>query len=114
MPSIAGQAMRITIVAISATLMATMPTRADEPIAPRDIGSLHIGGRLVEIKEVTITRGVPATINPNWVDPVQPIYTPYLLPANVHSANVHGWPRGYNPDARPHEHRICTWGSLTF
>ncbi|WP_245350261.1 hypothetical protein [Bradyrhizobium sp. UFLA03-84] len=46
----------------AAILMASATSRAAEPIALRDMGSFHVGGRLVEIsgkpvKEVTFTPG---------------------------------------------------------
>ncbi|HBY29948.1 MAG TPA: esterase, partial [Bradyrhizobium sp.] len=60
---------RLAIAAV--TLMASAATYAAEPIALRDMGSFHVGGRLVEIsgkpvKDVTFTPGgVPAKVDPN-------------------------------------------------
>jgi predicted oxidoreductase len=39
----------LAIAAASAALMASTSTQASEPIALRDMGSFHVGGRLVEI-----------------------------------------------------------------
>jgi pimeloyl-ACP methyl ester carboxylesterase len=59
-----------------------------EPIALRDMGSFHIGGRLIEItgqpvKEVLFTPGgVPAKIDPNGTYQVEQMYVQYFLPQN--------------------------------
>ena len=59
-----------------------------EPIALRDMGSFHIGGRLVEvtgqpIKEVVFTPGgVPAKVDPNGVYQVEQMYAQYFLVQN--------------------------------
>src|ERR1700726_1564209 len=61
---------------------------AAEPIALRDMGSFHVGGRLVEIsgkpvKEITFTPGgVPAKVDPNGTYQVEQMYVQYFLPAN--------------------------------
>jgi hypothetical protein len=61
---------------------------AAEPIALRDMGSFHVGGRLVEIsgkpvKEITFTAGgVPAKVDPNGTYQVEQMYVQYFLPAN--------------------------------
>ena len=66
--------------------------QAAEPISLRDMGSFHVGGRLVEIsgkpvKEVTFTPGgVPAKVDPNGVYQVEQMYVQYFLPANEHGA----------------------------
>ena len=58
---------RLAIIA-AAVLMTSATAHAAEPIALRDMGSFHVGGRLVEItgkpvKEVTFTPGgVPAKV----------------------------------------------------
>ena len=65
---------------------------AAEPIALRDMGSFHVGGRLVEIsgkpvKEVTFTPGgVPAKVDPNGTYQVEQMYVQYFLPANEKGA----------------------------
>src|SRR5471030_3387137 len=76
-------------VIVAATLAAalTATANAGEPIALRDMGSFHVGGRLVEIsgkpvKEVVFTQGgVPAKIDPNGTYQVEQMYVQYFLPA---------------------------------
>ena len=57
-----------------------------EPIQLRDMGSFHVGGRLIEIKgqpirEVVFTPGgVPAKIDPNGTYQVEQMYVQYFLP----------------------------------
>ncbi|MBS0532854.1 MAG: esterase [Proteobacteria bacterium] len=64
------------------------PAGAAEPISLRDMGSFHVGGRLVTIsgkhvKEVTFTKGgVPARIDPNGTYQVEQMYVQYFLPTN--------------------------------
>ncbi len=59
-----------------------------EPIQLRDMGSFHVGGRLIEIKgqpirEVVFTPGgVPAKIDPNGTYQVEQMYVQYFLPQN--------------------------------
>ena len=59
-----------------------------QPINLRDIGSFHIGGRLLEvtgqpIKEITFTPGgVPAKVDPNGVYQIEQMYVQYFLPQN--------------------------------
>jgi pimeloyl-ACP methyl ester carboxylesterase len=76
---------------IAASLMVTASltaANAAEPIALRDMGSFHVGGRLVEIsgkpvKEITFTAGgVPAKVDPNGTYQVEQMYVQYFLPAN--------------------------------
>jgi pimeloyl-ACP methyl ester carboxylesterase len=58
------------------------------PIALRDFGSFHLGGRLIEItgqpvKEVLFTPGgVPAKIDPNGKYQIEQLYVQYFLPEN--------------------------------
>ena len=72
--------------------MSTTLANAAEPIALRDMGSFHVGGRLVEIsgkpvKEVTFTPGgVPAKVDPNGTYQVEQMYVQYFLPANEKGA----------------------------
>jgi len=40
-----------SILLCAATVAATSPVLADEPIALRDMGSFHVDGRVVEISE---------------------------------------------------------------
>ena len=59
-----------------------------EPIALRDMGSFHVGGRIIEItgqpvKEVVFTPGgVPAKVDPNGKYQVEQMYVQYFLPQN--------------------------------
>jgi len=59
-----------------------------EPIALRDMGSFHIGGRLNEVsgqpvKEVVFTPGgVPAKVDPNGTYQVEQMYAQYFLVQN--------------------------------
>ena len=83
---------RIRGVIVSLTLSVATPALAAEPIALRDMGSFHVGGRLVEIsgkpvKEVVFTQGgVPAKIDPNGTYQVEQMYVQYFLPANEKGA----------------------------
>jgi hypothetical protein len=78
---------RIAITSIATLLMAGTANAA-EPITLRDMGSFHVGGRLVEIsgkpvKEVVFTPGgVPAKVDPNGTYQVEQMYVQYFLPAN--------------------------------
>jgi len=82
---------RIAIVSAAILLSATLANAA-EPIALRDMGSFHVGGRLVEIsgkpvKEVTFTPGgVPAKVDPNGTYQVEQMYVQYFLPADEKGA----------------------------
>jgi pimeloyl-ACP methyl ester carboxylesterase len=73
------------VLALTAAL-ATSPALAQkEPIALRDMGSFHVGGRLLEIsglpvKEVVFTPGgVPAKVDPNGTYQVEQMYVQYFL-----------------------------------
>ena len=76
----------------AATLMSAGSALAADPITLRDMGSFHVGGRLVTIsgkpvKEVTFTPGgVPARVDPNGTYQVEQMYVQYFLPANEHGA----------------------------
>src|ERR687888_651576 len=75
---------------VIALLLTGCATQA--PIALRDMGSFHIGGREVTIsgkpvKEVVFTPGgVPAKIDPNGTYVVESMYVQYFLPANRRGA----------------------------
>jgi hypothetical protein len=62
--------------------------QSKEPIALRDMGSFHIGGRVIEItgqpvKEVVFSPGgVPAKVDPNGRYQVEQMYVQYFLPQN--------------------------------
>jgi len=66
-----SETMRKTLFSILLSAAAINPTFAGEPITLRDMGSFHVGGRVVEIsgkpvKEVVFgAGGVPAEIDPN-------------------------------------------------
>src|ERR1700710_3045956 len=83
---------RIRGLIVSLTLSVATPALAAEPIALRDMGSFHIGGRLGEIlgkpvKGVVFTQGgVPAKIDPNGTYQVEQMYVQYFLPANEKGA----------------------------
>jgi hypothetical protein len=83
--------LRLTLAAVL-TVATSVAARAAEPIALRDMGSFHVGGRLVEIsgkpvKEITFTPGgVPAKVDPNGTYQVEQMYVQYFLPANERGA----------------------------
>jgi pimeloyl-ACP methyl ester carboxylesterase len=79
--------MRIVVLGLMASL--ATPALADkEPILLRDIGSFHIGGRLIEIagepvREIVFTPGgVPAKLDPNGTYQVEQMYVQYFLQQN--------------------------------
>jgi hypothetical protein len=61
---------------------------AGEPIVLREMGSFHIGGRVVEIAgrpaetKVLSPGGIPATFDPNGPYQVEAMYVQYFLPQN--------------------------------
>ncbi len=81
--------MRQFLLVLATTLVAG-PALAQtrEALVLRDMGSFHIGGRLVEItgqpiKEVVFTPGgVPAKMDPNGKYQVEQMYVQYFLPQN--------------------------------
>ena len=83
---------RFAIASAAVVVMSATLANAAEPIALRDMGSFHVGGRLVEIsgkpvKEVTFTPGgVPAKVDPNGTYQVEQMYVQYFLPANEKGA----------------------------
>jgi pimeloyl-ACP methyl ester carboxylesterase len=80
--------MRRIILSAMLTAATSVAANAAEPIALREMGSFHVGGRLVEIsgkpvKEITFTPGgVPAKVDPNGTYQVEQMYVQYFLPAN--------------------------------
>ena len=62
------------------------PDTAKQPITLRDMGSFHIGGRVVEItgkpmREILFSAGgVPAEIDPNGQYQIEAMYVQYFLP----------------------------------
>ena len=73
------------VIAMAAT-SALAQTKA--PVVLRDMGSFHIGGRVIEIsgqpiKEVVFTPGgVPAKVDPNGAYQIEQMYVQYFLPQN--------------------------------
>ncbi len=69
------------------SLMLT-PALGAEPIALRDMGSFHIGGRVVEISGrpvqeiVRVPGGPPSRLDPNGRFQVEQMYVQYFLPQN--------------------------------
>jgi hypothetical protein len=59
-----------------------------EPLVLREMGSFHLGGRVIEItgqpiKEIVFTPGgVPAKMDPNGKYQVEQMYVQYFLPQN--------------------------------
>src|SRR6266852_2266258 len=74
------------------TVVATLAACTSAPIALRDMGSFHVGGRDVEItgkpvKEVVFTPGgVPAKVDLNGTYVVEARYVQYFLPGNRRGA----------------------------
>src|SRR5512133_540377 len=81
---------RYKLAAVAATL--TLAACMQAPIALRDMGSFHVGGRDVVIsgkpvREVLFTPGgVPAKVDPNGVYPVEQMYVQYFIPQNMRGA----------------------------
>jgi hypothetical protein len=77
------------VLAAVLTAIVSVAANAAEPIALRDMGSFHVGGRLVEIsgkpvREMTFAPGgVPAKIDPNGTYQVEQMYVQYFLPATT-------------------------------
>ena len=71
-----------------ALLLGVHTARADDLVL-RDMGSFHVGGKLVEItgkpeRDVTFTAGgVPAHVDPNGTYMAGQMYVQYFLPADV-------------------------------
>lgn len=76
---------------ICSLCLAAAPARADDLVL-RDMGSFHVGGKLMEItgrptKEVTFTPGgTPAKVDPNGTYVAGQMYVQYFLPAVQHGA----------------------------
>ena len=80
---------RLAIISAAAVLMTSTLAQAAEPIALRDMGSFHVGGRLVEISrqagqgsDLHARRRVPAKVDPNGTYQVEQMYVQYFLPAH--------------------------------
>ena len=80
--------MRWVLTLMVALVSTSAVAQGNGPIALRDVGSFHIGGRLVEvqgqpIKEVLFTPGgVPAKVDPNGSYQVEQMYAQYFLQQN--------------------------------
>ena len=77
---------------LSIAAVAALAGCAQAPIALKDMGSFHAGGREITIsgqpvKEVTFTAGgVPAKVDPNGVYQVEQMYVQYFIPQNERGA----------------------------
>jgi hypothetical protein len=89
---------------------------AEQPIALRDMGSFHIGGRTIEIsgepvKEILFTPGgVPAKVDPNGTYQIEQMYAQYFLVQNRkgklpllmwHGGGLTGATYETKPDGKP-------------
>ncbi len=79
---------KVLLVAAAAALAGC----AQAPIALKDMGSFHVGGREMTVsgkpvKEVTFAPGgVPAKVDPNGVYQVEQMYVQYFIPQNERGA----------------------------
>ena len=77
---------------ISIAACAALAGCAQAPIALKDMGSFHVGGREMTVsgkpvKEVTFAPGgVPAKVDPNGVYQVEQMYVQYFIPQNERGA----------------------------
>src|SRR4051812_23003443 len=78
--------LRLVLVLALSLAAGSALAQAKDPIVLRDMGSFHVGGRLIEItgqpvKEVVFTPGgVPAKMDPNGKYQVEQMYVQYFLP----------------------------------
>lgn len=101
---------------IAAALLAAFPALAQEPIAVREIGSLHIGGRIatvegLEPREIIFSPGAPPMrMNPNGQFRVEQMYAQYVRLQNPraryplllwHGGGLTGVTYETTPDGRP-------------
>src|SRR6478609_7554432 len=83
-----GAMRRFVIVSALSLAAASAHAQSKEPIGLRDMGSFHVGGRVIEItgqpiKEVVFTPGgVPAKIDPNGKYQIEQMYAQYFLQQN--------------------------------
>lgn len=80
---------RILLAGLSLGVLASSAlAQPKEPIALRDMGSFHVGGRVVEVsgkpvREVVFAAGgTPAKLDPNGLYQVEQMYVQYFLPQN--------------------------------
>jgi hypothetical protein len=107
--------LRVFIASVATALLAA-PAFAQQPIALRDMGSFHVGGRHIDIKgqpikEVVFTPGgVPAKIDPNGTYQVEQMYAQYFLVQNRkgklplllwHGGGLSGVTYETKPDGKP-------------
>ncbi len=105
-----------TIMATAATAIVATSALAQQPIALRDMGSFHIGGRHIEIsgqpiKEIVFTPGgVPAKVDPNGTYQVEQMYSQFFLVQNRkgklpllmwHGGGLSGVTYETKPDGKP-------------
>lgn len=101
---------------IAAALLAAMPAFAQEPLAVREIGSLHIGGRIASIeglepREIVFSVGAPPMrMNPNGQFQVEQMYAQFVRLQNPraqfplllwHGGGLTGVTYETTPDGRP-------------
>ena len=99
-----------------AAIPAMLPVRAQEPLAVREIGSLHVGGRIAAIEglppqEIVFSAGAPPVrINPNGQFQVEQMYAQYVRLAAprarfplllMHGGGLTGVTYETTPDGRP-------------
>jgi pimeloyl-ACP methyl ester carboxylesterase len=83
-----GAMRRASIVLVLGLAAGSALAQSKEPILLREMGSFHIGGRVIgitgqPIKEVVFTPGgVPAKMDPNGKYQVEQMYVQYFLPQN--------------------------------
>src|SRR5262245_52261977 len=83
-----GAMRRLGIVLAFSLAAGSALAQSKEPILLRDMGSFHVGGRVIEItgqpiKEIVFTPGgVPAKMDPNGKYQVEQMYVQYFLPQN--------------------------------
>src|SRR6266700_715326 len=93
---------RATGIAAGAALLAgtALAAAQEPPIVLAEMGSFHVGGRLVEItgkpvKEVVFTPGgVPAKVDPNGTYQVEQMYVQYFIPQNAGAVPLLMWHGG--------------------
>src|SRR5262245_21832229 len=100
----------------AATALVATSALAQQPIALRDMGSFHVGGRHIEIsgqpvREVVFTPGgVPAKVDPNGTYQVEQMYAQYFLVQNRkgklpllmwHGGGLSGVTYETKPDGKP-------------
>ena len=74
------------LLTITGALLTAVAAAQEKPITLKEMGSFHVGGRLVEIsgkpiKEVTFSPGgVPAKVDPNGTYQVEQMYVQYFIP----------------------------------